>query len=169
MSDELVHNETKTYWPLAFAVRGTVYLSLYGAKRQLVFLLPNKLHNNKRCSPVDTGKHISVDTHINIYVREANSEHAAVKVINSNVLLHLCPVATALRQAHLLQGAHTDTHPYVPQTTKKTKAGRGWRLAAMSSIRKGCKASVFPVYFITAIMIQHLFFLMCDQPALHRR
>lgn len=37
----------------------------------------------------------------------------------------------------------------------------------MSSLQKKCAKPASPVFFITAIMIQHLFLLACDQLCLH--
>lgn len=96
------------------------------------------------------------------------------------MLLHLCPVATALRQDHLVQHTHTPTHAHTCSRPPNTqKAGRGRKLEATSSIRakkkrnnkklKNVQSRCFPLYFITAIMIQHLFLLVCDQRGLRRR
>lgn len=74
------------------------------------------------------------------------------------MLLRLSSVATALRQM-CFTILHIHAWPI-----KKTQAAKVWRLG-----EKNVQKPVLSVYFITTIMIQHLFLLVCDQPVLRWR
>lgn len=63
-------------------------------------LLPDEPYNRRHHSHVDRQKHISVSTP-SIFMLEAEPRHAAVKLINSSVLLCRSHVARVLRQTHL--------------------------------------------------------------------